>query len=233
VRTMFFLHRAPLATALGAMFLVGVVSISGAQAQNASSGPGASGGMGQSSSSGSGQGDGAGSGGRPAGGGGSGNGNGGGKPGGQTGSGAGGQGHPGYSGGYGGGGHYPGRDHHNFHDHYGIGHGAGAWHAGGLEQHGPGWWQGRREFTAYSGRRAGFYFAPGYGYHPVSSAYFGRSWAVGAILPPELRGYVVADTTIYGVAPAPAGFRWIFVDDGLAMIDGSRGVIVKSYYHMW
>lgn len=114
----------------------------------------------------------------------------------------------------------------------GYGEHAG-WHGAGFDRGNPRWWQGRHEFNGYSGRRPGFFFAPGYGYHPVPSAYYGRAWGVGAVLPIDLRRYIVADPTVYGVEPAPSGYRWIYVDDGLAMIDGERGVIVRSVWHIW
>ena len=122
------------------------------------------------------------------------------------------------------------------HGGYGDMHGHdfhGGFHAGGFDRSNPRWWQGRREFNGYAGHRPGFFFAPGFGYRPFPSGYAGRPWVVGVVVPPELRSYQVTDPTVYGVAPAPVGHRWIYVDDGVALIDTSRGVIVQSVSHIW
>ncbi len=137
---------------------------------------------------------------------------------------------------YGGGQHAVGGDagyQRHFHGDGNMGHAVGDRHDAGYAGGNPRWWQGRREFAHYVGGRPGYYFAPGYGYHPVASAYLGRAWVIGAIVPPELRTYVVADPTIYGMTPAAPGYRWIYVADGLAMIDEHRGIIVRSAFHIW
>jgi len=69
------------------------------------------------------------------------------------------------------------------------------------------WMQQRREFQAYSGRRAGFWFAPGQGYVRVDPRFSGYGWRVGVVVPWQLRSYAVADPWFYGVDPAPPGFR--------------------------
>ncbi len=122
---------------------------------------------------------------------------------------------------------YSDRGGHDFHGGF-----PGGRHAA-FDRSNPRWWAGRREFSGYAGHRMGFFFVPGYGYRPLAAAYSERSWAVGAVLPPELRGYAVADPTVYGVDPAPAGYRWIYVNDGIALVDSARGVIVRSVWHIW
>lgn len=136
-------------------------------------------------------------------------------------------GHGGGQGGYGGG--RGGYDNHGGHGYAG---GRGQRRAA-FDRSNPRWWTGRREFSGYAGHRPGFFFVPGYGYRPLAAAYAARSWVVGAILPPELRGYAVADPTVYGVDLAPVGYRWIYVNDGIALIDSNRGVIVRSVWHIW
>ena len=180
---------------------------------------------GYSGGAGAGSGNGPGNQGRQGGGGGGGQHGGGGQQGGAGG-------FSGGAGGQGGMGGYAGHEHH-FHGGGEMGPGMGGWHAAGYDHGNVRWWQGRHEFAQYVGGRPGYYFAPGYGYHPIAAAYLGRAWAIGATVPPELRTYVVADPTVYGMAPAVPGFRWIYVDDGLALIDEHRGIIVKSAFHIW
>lgn len=89
------------------------------------------------------------------------------------------------------------------------------------------WMQQRREFQAYNGRRTGYWFAPGSGYVRVDPRFRGYGWRVGVVVPWQLRSYVVADPWFYGVEPAPPGFRWVWLDNNIALINLRSGAIVR------
>ncbi len=95
------------------------------------------------------------------------------------------------------------------------------------------WMQQRREFQAYGGRRTGFWFAPGYGYVRVDPRFSGYGWRVGGIVPWQLRNYAVADPWFYGVEPAPPGFRWVWLDNNLALINLRSGAIVRVVWNIF
>ena len=83
-------------------------------------------------------------------------------------------------------------------------------------------WRGRSEWRGWNGRRAGYWYAPGYGYQRVVA---GR-WERGAYLPAAYRGYAVNDWGYYGLrAPGP-GYRWTYGPDGrFLLIAASTGLI--------
>ena len=87
------------------------------------------------------------------------------------------------------------------------------------------WWQGRNEFRGYNGRRAGFWYAPGYGYRPVSSRYANYSWARGGYVPYGYRNYYIQDPYFYGLRPAPYGHRWVYADGNLVLMALATGLI--------
>jgi hypothetical protein len=97
----------------------------------------------------------------------------------------------------------------------------------------PGWWHGHPDFVGYVGVRRGYYFAPGYGYYPVASAYYGRVWVVGAVLPVELRRYYVVNPGYYGLAVAPAGHAWIYANGSIVLASRTTGVIVRTVPRVW
>jgi Ni/Co efflux regulator RcnB len=89
------------------------------------------------------------------------------------------------------------------------------------------WWRGRTGFNGYYGHRAGFWFAPGWGYYQVDPRWYDFDWAVGAVVPYELQSYAISDPYAYGLPPAPYGCEWIFLGDQIALIDLSSGQIVQ------
>ena len=88
------------------------------------------------------------------------------------------------------------------------------------------WWRGRNEFRGYSGRRNGYYFAPGYGYYRPDARYYGHRWNRGSYLPQSYRRYYVQDPYFYGVRPAPYGYRWVYVDNDLVLVSIATGLIL-------
>jgi hypothetical protein len=46
-------------------------------------------------------------------------------------------------------------------------------------------------------------------------------------VPPELRGYGLADPYVYGLPPAPYGFRYIYLANNVALIRMGTGRIVR------
>ena len=87
------------------------------------------------------------------------------------------------------------------------------------------WWKGRSEFADYTGRRAGYWYAPGYGYRQVNARYANFNWAKGVYVPLGYRNYVIRDTHFYGLRPAPPGARWIFADGNLLLMS-TTGLIL-------
>lgn len=97
----------------------------------------------------------------------------------------------------------------------------------------PGWWRGHPAFAGYTGPRAGFYFAPGYGYRPVSAANAAGVLLAGATLPPQMRSYVVLTPAAFGLAPAPSSYSWFFAGNSFVLASPATGVIVQSVPGGW
>lgn len=95
------------------------------------------------------------------------------------------------------------------------------------------WWRGRPEFHLYVGVREGFWFAPGYGYYRVPEAYWDRHWDTGDYLPAFLWEYQIADWWDYDLPPPPYGCAWVWIDDGVALIDLSDGYVLEVQYGLW
>ncbi|CAM5494512.1 RcnB family protein [Sphingobium scionense] len=87
--------------------------------------------------------------------------------------------------------------------------------------------------AGYWGPRRGYYFAPGYGYFPVTAPYYARPWTIGAIVPVSLRRYYVPVPAVYGLPVAPVGHSWIFVGNRTALVAGRTGVIVRLGPVFW
>lgn len=85
----------------------------------------------------------------------------------------------------------------------------------------------------YRGARRGYYFAPGYGYYAVPAPYYGRAWAVGAVVPVGLRRYYVPVPAVYGLPPAPIGYNWIFAGNRVVLVVGHTGVVVRVGPVFW
>ena len=88
-------------------------------------------------------------------------------------------------------------------------------------------WQGRTEWRDFHGVRPGFWFAPGYGYRPVS--HFG--WRRGAYVPVGYRSYYVQDWGYYGLRPPPPGYRWIYADGNFVLMAAATGLIADLVIH--
>jgi Ni/Co efflux regulator RcnB len=88
-------------------------------------------------------------------------------------------------------------------------------------------WQSRAEWRDFHGVRPGFWFAPGYGYRPVS--HFG--WRRGAYVPIGYRAYYVQDWGYYGLRPPPPGYRWIYADGNFVMMAAATGLIADLVIH--
>jgi Ni/Co efflux regulator RcnB len=97
------------------------------------------------------------------------------------------------------------------------------------------WWRGRNEFRGYTGRRAGYWYAPGYGYRQVDRRYVGYNWRRGGYVPAGYRNYYVPSSYygFYGLRAAPYGQRWVYVDGNLALISLSTGLIADMIYNAY
>jgi Ni/Co efflux regulator RcnB len=83
-------------------------------------------------------------------------------------------------------------------------------------------WRGRPEWRGYGGVRAGYWYAPGYGYRPVER---GVIWARGGYVPRAYRTYYVQEPAYYRLAPAPAGYRWVYGDGSFVLMALATGMI--------
>jgi Ni/Co efflux regulator RcnB len=88
-------------------------------------------------------------------------------------------------------------------------------------------WRDRAEWREFRGPRPGYWFAPGFGYRPVS--HFG--WRRGAYVPPAYRGYYVQDWGYYGLRPPPPGYRWIYADGNFVLMAVASGLIADLVIH--
>ena len=88
-------------------------------------------------------------------------------------------------------------------------------------------WRGRPEWREFAGPRPGFWFAPGFGYRPIS--HFG--WRRGVYVPASYRGYYVADWGYYGLRPPPPGYRWIYADGNFVLMAVATGLIADLVIH--
>jgi Ni/Co efflux regulator RcnB len=83
-------------------------------------------------------------------------------------------------------------------------------------------WRGRPEWRGYGGRRAGYWYAPGYGYRPMER---GVVWSRGGYVPRAYRTYYVQEPSYYRLAPAPAGYRWVYGDNSFVLMALATGMI--------
>lgn len=85
-------------------------------------------------------------------------------------------------------------------------------------------WRGRPEWRGYDGPRAGYWYAPGYGYRPAGR---GVEWRRGAYVPHAYRVYYVQDPVYYRLAPAPHGYRWVYGDGNFVLMALGSGMIAS------
>jgi Ni/Co efflux regulator RcnB len=84
-------------------------------------------------------------------------------------------------------------------------------------------YKGRSEWRDFRGVRRGYWYAPGYGYRPISR--FG--WRRGAYVPAPYRHYYVQDWGYYGQRPPPPGYRWIYADGNFVLMAVASGLIAQ------
>jgi Ni/Co efflux regulator RcnB len=92
------------------------------------------------------------------------------------------------------------------------------------------WWRGRSDFRGYNGRRAGYWYAPGYGYRQIDRRWANYRWARGGVVPYGYRNFYVQDPYFYNLRPAPAGYRWVYVDNNLVLMALATGIIADIVY---
>lgn len=85
-------------------------------------------------------------------------------------------------------------------------------------------WRDRSEWRSYRGARSGYWYAPGYGYHPSVR---GRAWRQGAYVPANYRRYYVQEPYFYGLPRAPGGHRWVYADGNFLLMALSNGRIAR------
>ena len=85
-------------------------------------------------------------------------------------------------------------------------------------------WRDRAEWRSYRGARPGYWYAPGYGYYPVTHGY---TWRRGGYVPRGYRTYYVQDPYYYGLAPAPRGYRWVYADGNFVLMALATGLIAN------
>jgi Ni/Co efflux regulator RcnB len=88
-------------------------------------------------------------------------------------------------------------------------------------------WHDRTEWRDFHGSRAGYWYAPGYGYHSVG--HYG--WRRGAYVPVTYRHYYVQDWGYYGLRPPPPGYRWIYADGNFVLMAIASGLIADLVIH--
>lgn len=88
----------------------------------------------------------------------------------------------------------------------------------------PDTWRHRPEWSDYKGPRVGFWYAPGFGYHPITPGFV---WKTGAVLPLAYRTYYVTDLAFYGLRPPPPGYRWVYADGHFVLVQTASGLITE------
>jgi Ni/Co efflux regulator RcnB len=94
----------------------------------------------------------------------------------------------------------------------------------GRRDYGRAEWRGRPEWRGYGGPRAGYWYAPGYGYRPMAR---GAAWRRGGYVPGAYRTYYVQEPAYYRLAPAPMGYRWVYGDNSFVLMALATGMIAS------
>ena len=89
------------------------------------------------------------------------------------------------------------------------------------------WWRDHRDFRDYRGSRAGYWYAPGYGYYNVESRYRDYRWREGSYLPASYRSYYVREPDFYGLRPAPRGYRYVHAGNDIVLMALATGLITS------
>lgn len=95
------------------------------------------------------------------------------------------------------------------------------------------WWRGRSDFRDYAGLRNGYWYAPSYGYYRVEPRYYGYHWQRGHYLPAAYRHYYVRDPYVYGLRPAPRGYRYVHAGDDIVLMAIATGLIASVLYDVF
>ena len=82
-------------------------------------------------------------------------------------------------------------------------------------------WRDRAEWRDFRGVRRGYWYAPGYGYRPISR----YGWRRGGYVPAGYRSYYVQDWAYYGLRSPPPGYRWIYADGNFVLMAVASGLI--------
>jgi Ni/Co efflux regulator RcnB len=88
-------------------------------------------------------------------------------------------------------------------------------------------WRDRAEWRDFHGARAGYWYAPGYGYRPYAHA----AWTRGHYVPRVYRTYYVQDWGYYGLRAPPPGYRWIYADGHFVLMALATGLIADVILH--
>lgn len=91
-------------------------------------------------------------------------------------------------------------------------------------------WRGRAEWRDYRGARAGYWYAPGYGYQRYQRGY---AWRRGAYVPRAYRNYYVQDYGYYGLRAPPPGHRWVYADGNFVLMAVATGLIAQVIANGW
>lgn len=86
-------------------------------------------------------------------------------------------------------------------------------------------WRNRSEWRNYRGARAGYWYAPGYGYRPMDRRLARYEWRRGAYVPRAYRSYYVQDPYYYGLRSAPPGHRWVYANNNFVLMALASGLI--------
>ncbi|WP_339872091.1 RcnB family protein [uncultured Brevundimonas sp.] len=89
------------------------------------------------------------------------------------------------------------------------------------------WYRGRSDFRDYRGVRNGYWYAPSYGYYRVNPRYTRHRWQRGHTLPAAYRGYYVRDPYVYGLRPAPRGYRYVHAGNDIVLMAVATGLIIS------
>ena len=89
------------------------------------------------------------------------------------------------------------------------------------------WWRGRDDFRDYRGARSGYWYPPSSGYSGVAPRYHNPRGPRGAYLPSAYRSYYVRDPYVYGLGPAPRGYRYVHAGNDIVMIAIATGLIAS------
>jgi Ni/Co efflux regulator RcnB len=89
----------------------------------------------------------------------------------------------------------------------------------------PSTWRSRPEWRGFNGVRSGYFYAPGYGYRQLDRRWANTAWRRGQYVPAPYRTLYVQDPYYYGLRPAPAGYRWVYLNNNFALMALGTGLI--------